>query len=391
MPLLTIEGKATGSRARAGVLHTRHGEVPTPIFMPVGSQASVKALTPDDLRMVGAVMVLSNAYHLYLRPGVDAVRTLGGLHKFMGWSGPVLTDSGGYQVFSLAPLRSLSDEGVRFRSHVDGSEHFFSPEKVMDIQHSLGADIIMPLDQCPSHLAEEAEIKQAMERTHHWAKRSLEAHAGGDQALFGIVQGGISADLRRESASYLGDLDFPGYSIGGLSLGEPKEVTFDILEKTTVHLPEDKPRYLMGVGSPEDILEGVERGVDMFDSALPTRTARNGSLFTHRGRRNILNASYRLQHGPLDSTCACYTCQRFSAAYLHHLFKSKELLAYRLATIHNLYFILDFMKEIRQAVLDDRFTAYRKAFLDSYCTTNEEVRISQKAKWLENRASSSEN
>ena len=368
--------------ARAGVLSTSHGVVPTPLFLPVGSQGSVKTLTPDELDAIGVKMILGNAYHLYLRPGVEVIEELGGLHRFMSWEGPILTDSGGYQVFSLASLRQVTDEGVRFRSHIDGSEHFFTPEGVIQLQERLKSDIIMPLDECPPHSNDKGRVRIAMERTHRWAERSKRIYQGESQDLFGIVQGGIFPELRRESVDFLTSLGFHGYAIGGLSLGEPKEVTIAILEETATLLPEDKPRYLMGVGSPEDILEGVARGVDIFDSALPTRTARNGALFTALGRHNIENACYKNLDGAVDPGCDCYTCRTFSAAYLHHLFKSRELLAYRLATIHNLHFILRLIEQVRQALIDGCFTTFKEAFLANYRTTNEEVRLAQKQKWL---------
>ncbi len=383
-----LQKKHSGSDARAGVIRTAHGDVTTPVFMPVGSQGSVKALTPEDLRSVGARIVLCNAYHIYLRPGVDLISRFGDLHRFMAWDGPILTDSGGYQVFSLAPLRRIDDDGVVFRSHIDGSEHFFSPEKVIEIQEALGADIIMPLDHCPSHVDDPATLAEAMRRTHVWAERSVKARRRGDQALYGIIQGGLSAEMRRASAEFMMSLDFPGYAMGGLSLGEPKEVTFDILEKTLGHLPADRPRYLMGVGSPEDIFEGVARGVDMFDSALPTRTARNGSLFTAHGRHNILNAAFRDADFPVEEYCECYTCRHFTVAYLHHLFKSRELLAYRLASIHNLHFMIELMRDIRGSILNGSFADFKRDFLDGYVTTNEEVRMEQKNKWLRTRRES---
>jgi queuine tRNA-ribosyltransferase len=328
-------------------------------------------------------MVLCNTYHLYLRPGIEIIERLGGLHRFMSWDGPVLTDSGGYQVFSLASLRRVSEEGVSFRSHIDGSEHFFTPEGVIQLQEGLGSDIIMPLDECPPYSQDIATVRGAMERTHRWAERSKQSYQRDDQALYGIVQGGVFPELRRESAGFLTSLGFPGYAIGGLSLGESKEIMLAILEETLTFLPENKPRYLMGVGSPEDIFEGVARGVDIFDSALPTRTARNGALFTSLGRRNIENARYKDLDKPVDSGCDCYTCRTFSAAYLHHLFKSRELLAYRLATIHNLRFILRLMEQIRQALIDGNFIALKNTFLADYQTTNEEVRVAQKQKWLQ--------
>jgi queuine tRNA-ribosyltransferase len=373
------------TEARAGVLSIPHGTVPTPVFLPVGSQGAVKTLTPDDLKAVGVTIILGNAYHLYLRPGMEVIEKVGGLHQLMSWEGPILTDSGGYQIFSLVSLRRVTDEGVTFRSHVDGSEHFFTPELVIQLQEKLGGDIIMPLDECPPYSNDQDLILEAMRRTHRWAERSLRNHHREEQALYAIVQGGTFFELRRESAYFLTSLGFSGYGIGGLSLGEPKEATLAVLEETVACLPKDKPRYLMGVGSPEDIFEGVSRGVDMFDSALPTRTARNGSLFTALGRHNVQNASYKNLDGPIDDGCDCYTCRNFSAAYLHHLFKSRELLAYRLATIHNLHFIVSLTRRIREAIVEGTFAMLRQSFLSSYQITNEETRIAQKKKWLESR------
>jgi queuine tRNA-ribosyltransferase len=353
--------------------------------MPVGSQGTVKTLTPEELQAIGVTMIVGNTYHLYLRPGVEIIRGLGGLHRFMSWDGPILTDSGGYQVFSLASLRQVSEDGVRFRSHIDGSEHLLTPELVIRLQEDLGGDIIMTLDQCPPSNKGVEEVQQAMERTHRWAERCQRTHQRRDQALYGIVQGGTFAHLRRESANTLVSLGFPGYAIGGLSLGEPKELMLTIVEKTTTYLPWEKPRYLMGVGSPEDLLEGVARGIDLFDSALPTRVARNGALFTLQGRPNIQNANYKRWDAPIDAECDCYTCHTFSAAYLHHLFKSEELLGYRLATIHNLRFITRLMQQIRQAILEETFTTFKKEFLTRYQPTDEEMRLSQKQRWLESQ------
>jgi queuine tRNA-ribosyltransferase len=378
-----IAKSCTQSGARAGLITTPRGSLPTPSFLPVGSQGAVKTLTPDELKAIGVKIVLGNTYHLYLRPGIAIVESLGGLHRFMSWEGPILTDSGGYQVFSLAPLRRVDDEGVYFRSHIDGSENFFTPEKVIQFQERLGSEIAMPLDECPPWGGDQASIRDAMERTHRWAERSLGCHRRVDQDLYGIVQGGIFPQLRRESAACLTSLGFSGYAIGGLSLGEPKKVMLDVVEETTFCLPKERPRYLMGVGSPEDLFECVSRGVDMFDSALPTRTARNGALFTTQGRYNILNARYRDMDGAIDPDCHCYTCLRFSVAYLHHLFKSKELLAYRLATLHNLSFVIRLMERIRQAIVDDCFVELKDSFLANYRTTDEETRLLQKQKWLD--------
>jgi queuine tRNA-ribosyltransferase len=371
--------------ARVGTLTTSHGSVPTPLFMPVGSQATVKALTPDDLRSAGVGMVLANAYHLYLRPGVEVISRLGGLHRFMSWDGPILTDSGGFQVFSLGHLRRVSDEGALFRSHIDGSEHFLTPELAVDVQEEFGADIAMALDECPPYGDEQRRIREAMERSHLWARRCRERHRREGQALFGIVHGGTLAELRRESAAFVTSLDFPGYAIGGLSLGEPKELMHSVLDETVRLLPVDKPRYLMGVGSPEDLVECVARGVDMFDSALPTRLARNGAVFSRDRRHNMRNARFREEAGPIDPECDCSTCRGFSAAYVHHLFKSEELLAYRLATIHNVRFIVRLMEQMKQSIVDETFPNFSEQFLGRYEPTDADVRAEQKQKWLEAR------
>ncbi len=373
------------NNARAGELVTPHGTVLTPAFLPVASQGTVKTLTTEEVKAIGIGMILANTYHLYLRPGMPAIEKMGGLHKFMGWDGAILTDSGGYQIFSLSPLRQLSDQGVVFRSHIDGSQHLITPELAIHFQEILGADIIMVLDECPASEDSFEKVKEAVSRTHQWAERCRKAQQRRDQALYAIVQGGVFPDLRRESAQYLASLDFPGYAIGGLSLGEPKKATLAMIEETTALLPGDKPRYLMGVGAPEDIVDGVARGIDLFDCALPTRVARNGALFTRLGRRNIRNAVYRQQEEPIDPDCRCYTCRTFSAAYLHHLFDCQELLAYRLATIHNLTFITDLMAQIRQAILDNTFSSFQAEFLANYRPTNEETRLEQKRKWRAKR------
>lgn len=380
-----LEKSCPHTWARAGILTTPHGVVPTPVFAPVGTQGTVKSLTPEELVSLGATIVLGNTYHLYLRPSIEIIEKLGGLHRFMGWNGPMITDSGGYQVFSLAHLRRVSEEGVLFRSHIDGSEHFLTPELCVRSQEALGADIIMALDECPPYGADFGAVKDAMERTHQWAQRCQESRQRPDQAIYGIVQGGVFAELRRYSANVLTSLGFTGYAIGGLSLGEPKEVTNVVVEETVALLPRDKPRYLMGVGSPEDIFEGVSRGIDIFDSALPTRIARNGGLFTHYGRKIIRNASFRDWDGPIDNGCDCYTCCNFSAAYLHHLFKCEELLAYRLATIHNLRFIMSLMAEIRESILNGSFRSFKESFVVNYQPTDEETRFSQRQKWIKRR------
>ncbi len=372
----------TSSGARAGELYTPHGTVPTPVFMPVGSQATVKTLTPREIKDIGFNMVLANTYHLYLRPGIDVIEKMGGLHRFMAWDSAVLTDSGGYQVFSLAPLCKITDEGVTFRSHIDGSEHFLTPELAVKYQESLGADIMMVLDECTAYGDSQEKVRRAMDRTHRWAERCLKTQKRKDQALYAIVQGGMFPELRRQSVEYLTALNFPGYAIGGLSVGEPKETTFAMVEETSALLPVEKPRYLMGVGSPEDIVEAVARGIDIFDSALPTRVARNGALFTGKGRINIRKATYRRMEKPLDPDCDCYTCRTFSTAYLSHLFRSDELLGLRLATVHNLRFIANLMGKIRNSILEGTFDAFREDFLSSYQTTNEQVRVEQKGRWL---------
>ncbi len=373
------------SRARAGELLTPHGVVPTPAFLPVASQATVKTLTPEEVKSVGIRMVLANTYHLYLRPGISVIEKMGGLHKFMAWDGAILTDSGGYQIFSLSTLRRLSDEGVVFRSHIDGSEHLVTPELAVQFQEALGSDIAMVLDVCPAYDDSLEKVSEAMSRTHHWAERCQTAHKHSEQALYAIVQGGVFPELRRQSAKFLTSLDFAGYAIGGLSLGEPKKVTMAVAEETVALLPESKPRYLMGVGSPEDLVDGVARGIDIFDCVLPTRVARNGALFTGLGRVNIRNATYSQMEQPIDPGCDCYTCRTFSAAYLHHLFNCQELLACRLATLHNLTFISRLMQRIRSAIEDDTFSSFKDRFLAGYQPTDEQVRLEQKQRWLKRR------
>ena len=325
-----------GSSARVGALTTSHGTLETPVFMPVGTQATVKTLTPSDLKEIGARIILGNTYHLYLRPSAPLVQSFGGLHGFMAWDRSILTDSGGFQVFSLGHLRDLHEDGVTFRSHLDGSQHHFTPETVTQIQEELGSDIAMVLDECTPYPASEEEARISFERTTRWTARARRAHARGDQAQFGIVQGGMYPELRRESAAGLIELDFPGYAIGGLSVGEPKAMFYEMMAVSAAALPPAKPRYVMGVGAPEDLLEAVAQGIDMFDCVLQTRLGRNGALFTRSGRINIRNARFRADAGPIDTTCDCYTCRTFTAAYLHHLFRAEELLAYRLASLHNL-------------------------------------------------------
>ena len=373
------------SGARTAELITQHGIVSTPVFLPVGTQGSVKTLTPEEIKSIGIEMILANAYHLYLRPGIEIIKKSGGLHKFMGWDKAMLTDSGGYQIFSLARLRQINDEGVTFRSHIDGSEILLTPELIIRVQEALGADVIMVLDECLSHDESFEKLKTAMERTHRWAERCQKAQRNDSQALYAIIQGGTYPELRSRSAEYLTSLDFAGYAIGGLSIGEPKDVTLSIINHTIPLLPQNKPRYLMGVGSPENIIEGVAKGIDIFDSALPTRVARNGAVFTPSGRINIRNSIHRRKEQPVVAECTCYTCHNFSVAYLHHLFRCEELLAYRLASIHNLHFMNDLMCKIRNAVLNDTFIQLKENFLEGYKTTDEGIRLTQKKKWLARR------
>jgi queuine tRNA-ribosyltransferase len=356
---------AQNNRARAGVFTTPHGDLLTPVFAPVGTQATVKTLTPAQVRELGATLVLSNTYHLYLRPGDDVVAGLGGLHRFMRWPHPILTDSGGFQVFSLARTRQIDDEGVTFRSHIDGSTHRFTPEKSILIQENLGADIIMTFDEC-SDPNDHAYTKLAMERTHRWAERCLEAKTRPDQALFGIIQGGVQADLRVASATFIASLDTPGIAIGGLSVGETKEEMHAMLDVMEPHLPENKPRYLMGVGTPEDLINGVLRGIDIFDCVLPTRLARHHSAFSPEGRLNLMNATFAHDQRPVDETCDCYTCKTFTRAYIRHLIVAKELLAGTLISIHNLRALIRLMKEIRVAITDGTFEALAPSMLERW-------------------------
>ncbi len=357
-----------GTWARRGELHTPRGIVETPVFMPVGTQATVKAMTPEEVWAAGGRLILSNTYHLYLRPGHRLIAEAGGLHRFMNWSGPILTDSGGFQVFSLGPLRKIEEDGVWFRSHIDGSEHYFSPEKAVEIQEDLGSDIAMAFDECAPYPCTYEYAREVVGRTTRWARRCLRARRREGQALFGIIQGGIFKDLREKSASELVDLDFPGYGIGGLSVGEPKDLMYEALENTVPLIPGDRPRYLMGVGSPDCLLEGVARGVDMFDCVLPTRIARNGTVFTHEGKLVVRNAEYARDFTPLDPDCGCYTCRNYTRAYIRHLIKSNEILGIRLTTIHNLYFILNLMHNIRVAIDQGRFSDYKKEFLSRFNT-----------------------
>ena len=355
-----------GTLGRLGTMTTSHGEIRTPVFMPVGTQATVKTLSPQDLRDLGAEIILSNTYHLFLRPGHGLIKEFGGLHRFMQWDRPVLTDSGGFQVFSLADLRKVTDEGVTFQSHVDGgAKHFITPEYAVEIQEALGADIIMAFDECIPYPATRDYAQESMDRTHRWAKRCREAKKDTGQALFGIVQGGMYPDLRRQSAGVLVDIGFEGYAIGGLSVGETKPLMYEMIEATMPSLPADRPRYLMGVGTPEDLVEGVDRGIDMFDCVMPTRNARNGTFFTSFGKLVIRNSRYERDEGPLDPACRCYTCRTFSRAYLRHLFNAGEVLALRLGTLHNLAFYLGLMQQVRESLAQGRFREFKKSFLES--------------------------
>ncbi|MFS8512255.1 MAG: tRNA guanosine(34) transglycosylase Tgt [Planifilum fulgidum] len=355
------------SGARLGRLHTPHGTFETPMFMPVGTQATVKTMSPEELEEIGSGIILANTYHLYLRPGHDVVREAGGLHRFMNWNRGILTDSGGFQVFSLSPLRKITEEGVSFRSHISGEPLFLSPEKSIEVQNALGADIIMAFDECPPYPAEREYVRASLERTTRWAERCLKAHRRPqDQALFGIVQGGMYKDLREQSAKQLVAMDFPGYAVGGLSVGEPKELMYEILSHTTPLLPAGKPRYLMGVGSPDALIEGVIRGIDMFDCVLPTRIARNGTTMTSQGRLVVRNARYARDFSPLDPECDCYTCRHYTRAYIRHLIKADEIFGLRLTTYHNLYFLTRLMERIREAIRKDRLLDFRDQFFARY-------------------------
>lgn len=355
------------SGARLGKVHTPHGSFDTPAFMPVGTLATVKTLSPEELESMGAGMILSNTYHLWIRPGEDIVEEAGGLHKFMNWNKPILTDSGGFQVFSLSKLRDIKEEGVHFRNHISGAKLFLSPEKAMQIQNSLGADVMMAFDECPPYPAEEEYMKASVERTTRWAERCLEAHKRPeDQALFGIVQGGDYRHLREKSAKELISMDFPGYAIGGLSVGEPKETMNRVLEYTAPLLPQNKPRYLMGVGSADALIDGSIRGIDMFDCVLPTRIGRNGTCMTSKGRLVVRNASNARDFRPIDEACGCYTCRNYSRAYIRHLIKSEETFGVRLTSYHNLYFLLSLMQQVREAIQQDRLLDFRETFFEQY-------------------------
>ncbi len=357
--------KQTG--ARLGIVHTPHGSFETPAFMPVGTQATVKTMSPEELKAMNAGIILSNTYHLWLRPGNDVIKEAGGLHKFMNWDRPILTDSGGFQVFSLSEFRNIKEEGVHFRNHMNGDKLFLSPEKAMEIQNDLGSDIMMAFDECPPYPASHEYMKSSVERTSRWAERCLEAHARPqDQGLFGIIQGGEYEDLRKQSAQDLVSLDFPGYAIGGLSVGEPKDVMNRALEFTTPLMPTNKPRYLMGVGSPDSLIDGAIRGVDMFDCVLPTRIARNGTLMTSTGRLNIKNAAFKRDFNPIDEKCDCYTCKNYTRAYVHHLIRADETFGIRLTSYHNLQFLLNLMEQVRQAIREDRLGDFREEFFEAY-------------------------
>ena len=353
--------------ARAGIIHTPHGSFPTPIFMPVGTQASVKGVSPDELRDLGAGIILSNTYHLFLRPGMDLIREAGGLHKFMHWDRAILTDSGGFQVFSLGVLRKITEEVVTFRSHIDGSKKFLSPEVSMEVQMALGSDIVMAFDECVPYPADYDYAKKSTERTIRWLKRCKEAMTAPNQGLFGIVQGGMYKELREWSARETTAMDLPGYAVGGLSVGEPKELMYEMLEYSTSLLPQDKPRYLMGVGTPDCLVEGVQRGIDMFDCVYPTRVARNGMAMTWTGRLVMKNAQFTHDHHVLEEGCGCYACRNgYTRAYIRHLVRANEIFGLRLLSLHNLYFLQEFMRRMRQAILDDRFTEFRSDFFNHY-------------------------
>ena len=354
------------SGARLGILHTPHGDIQTPIYMPVGTAAVVKAMTSREMEEIGTQILLSNTYHLHLRPGADLVAEAGGLHRFMDWHKPILTDSGGFQVFSLAGIRTIAEEGVTFQSHLDGSRQFIGPETSMDIQQKLGADIAMAFDVCSPYPCDHETAKANMERTHRWARRCKDYHTREDQALFGIVQGAFYKDLRVESAKTLSDMDFIGYGIGGLSVGEPKPIMYEMLEEMMPYMPTGKPRYLMGVGTPDCLIEGVLRGIDMFDCVLATRIARNGTALTSAGRLVVRNAQYARDFGPIDPECDCYACTHFSRAYVRHLIKAGEITGGRLISIHNLRFLIRLMERIRQAIAEDRFLDFRKEFYAKY-------------------------
>ena len=368
------------TKARLGELTTPHGVVKTPVFMPVGTQASVKSLSSEEVAEMGAEIILGNAYHLYLRPGEEIITKAGGLHKFMNWPGPILTDSGGYQIFSLTGLTKTSQEGVKFQSHLDGSSHFLTPERVVEIQNTLGSDIIMPLDECLEYPSDMVLVKESVDLTIAWLKRSIERHkelnktsrvTGQKQMLFGIVQGSFYKELRRESAERTRELDVDGLALGGLSVGEPKDLTAEMLDITLPLLPENKPRYLMGVGLPEDLWNYIEKGVDMFDCVVPTRNARNGQVFTSAGKKVITHACYKDDFKPLDENCSCFTCRHYTRAYMHHLFRTQELLGLRLNSLHNVHFMLNLINSVRQAITEDRYPQAKAEFQKNYFANTE--------------------
>jgi len=379
----TIDAKCAETWARAGTIQTPHGTIRTPIFMPVGTQATVKSVSPEELHTVGAQIILANTYHLMLRPGSQLIASFGGLHSFMHWDGPILTDSGGFQVWSLGHLRKLNEDGVTFKSHLDGSFHTLTPERVMEVEAELGADIILPLDICAPYPCPPEEAKRAMEWTHRWEERALiakEQHRP-EQTLFGIVQGAFEPELRKESARVIGNMPFPGLSIGGLSVGEPKAKMWEMLSYVTPELPRNKPRHFLGVGSPEDLVISVGLGMDMFDCVLPTRVARHGGLFTSTGRVSIKTSRFRSARGPIEEGCDCYTCQHYSAAYVHHLARAEEQLYYRLGSIHNIRFMLRLASQLRESIIAGTYPAFREEFLARYVPASEKVRDEQREKW----------
>lgn len=361
---LVAEDRKTG--ARAGLLHTPHGVFKTPMFMPVGTQATVKTVTPEELEEMGAQIILSNTYHLFLRPGTELIHEAGELHRFMNWNKGILTDSGGFQVFSLGAMRKITEEGVYFRSFLDGSKQFLSPEISIRAQEDLGSDIAMAFDECIPYPADYEYARKSTERTTRWAKRCIKAHQRTDRGIFGIIQGGMYKDLRKQSAMEISSMPFDGVAVGGLSVGEPHDLMYDILEETTQWMPKGKARYLMGVGTPDCLVEGVARGVDMFDCVFPTRVARNGMAMIHTGRMNMKNKQYERDFRPIEESCGCYTCRNYTRAYIRHLYKSEELLAFRLVTIHNLYFLLQFMRDMREAIVQGNFSEFREHFMEHY-------------------------
>lgn len=361
---LVAEDRKTG--ARAGLLHTPHGVFKTPMFMPVGTQATVKTVTPEELEEMGSQIILSNTYHLFLRPGTELIHEAGELHRFMNWNKGILTDSGGFQVFSLGAMRKITEEGVYFRSFLDGSKQFLSPEISIRAQEDLGSDIAMAFDECIPYPADYEYARKSTERTTRWAKRCIKAYQRTDRGIFGIIQGGMYKDLRKQSAMEISSLPFDGMAVGGLSVGEPHDLMYDILEETIQWMPKGKARYLMGVGTPDCLVEGVARGVDMFDCVFPTRVARNGMAMIHTGRMNMKNKQYERDFRPIEESCGCYTCRNYTRAYIRHLYKSEELLVFRLVTIHNLYFLLQFMRDMREAIVQGNFSEFREHFMEHY-------------------------